>query len=62
LSDPVIVTVVAFVAPTVSVDELPAAIEVGVATMVTVGAATAGVTVTVAAAVALPPGPLAVTV
>ena len=37
-SDPVIVTCVAFVAVTVSMDELPAAIEVGLALMPTIGA------------------------
>jgi hypothetical protein len=49
----VTVTAVAFVAVTVRVDELPDVIEVGFAVIVTVGAA--GVTVTVAAAVAVPP-------
>jgi hypothetical protein len=39
-------TCVAFVAVTVSVDELPCVIEVGLATTVTVGAAATGVTVT----------------
>jgi hypothetical protein len=42
---------VAFVAATVSVEELPAAIEAGLAPMLTVGAA-AAVTITVAVAVA----------
>jgi hypothetical protein len=56
------VTVVALVATTVRVELLPALIVVGFAMTVTVGGTTAGVTVTVAAAVAFPPGPLAVTV
>ena len=47
LFDPVIFDGVALVAATVSVDELPLAIEVGLALMVTVGA-DAAVTVTVA--------------
>jgi len=58
LSVPVIVTLVAFVAETVSVDELPALIEVGLATRVAVAAGGGGVaaaTVTIAVAVALPP-------
>jgi hypothetical protein len=63
-SVPVTVTPVALVAATVNVDELPAAIEVGLAVMLTVGAAggPAGVTVTVAVAVILPPAPVAVAV
>jgi hypothetical protein len=61
LSEPVSVTAVAFVAVTVRVDELPAAIEVGFAVMVTVGAGSA-VTVTVAAPEAFPPVPLALAV
>jgi hypothetical protein len=48
-------------AVTVKVDELPEAIEVGLAMMLTVGAA-AGVTVTVAPAEAFPPAPVAVAV
>jgi hypothetical protein len=59
---PVRVTAVALAATTVSVELLPALIVDGFAARVTVGGTTAGVTVTVAAAVALPPGPLAVTV
>jgi hypothetical protein len=60
-SVPVTVTPVALVAVTVNVDELPEAIEVGLAVMATVGA-TAGVTVTVVPADALPPAPVAVAV
>jgi hypothetical protein len=53
---------VAFTAVTVSVEELPAAIEVGLALICTVGAAFA-VTVTATLAVALcPPEPVAVAV
>jgi hypothetical protein len=60
---PLIVTVVALVAATVNVDEVPELIEAGLATMVTVGTGgAAGVTVTVAVAVALPPAPVAVAV
>ena len=55
---PVMVTWVAFVAVTVKVDELPAPIEAGLATMVIVGVG-AGVIVTVAIAEALPPVPVA---
>jgi hypothetical protein len=66
LSVPVIVTLVAFVAETVSVDELPALIEVGLATRVAVaaggGGGVAAATVTIAVAVALPPVPDAVAV
>jgi hypothetical protein len=63
LSLPVIVTVVAFVAVTVRMDELPAVIEVGLAVIVTVGAwFPVVVTVTVAVAVADPPAPVAVAV
>ena len=58
---PVNVTWVAFVATTVSVDELPDVIEVGFALIVIVGAG-AAVTVTVAVAVALPPTPIAVAI
>jgi hypothetical protein len=47
---------VALLADTVKVDELPAAIELGLAPMVTVGAE---LIVTVAAAEAFPPLPLA---
>ena len=43
-SEPVTVTVVAFVAATVSVDVPPAAIEVGFAVMVTVGVSEPGPT------------------
>ncbi len=53
------VTPVALVAVTVNVDELPEAIEVGFAVMVTVAA---WFTVTVAVAVVLPPVPVAVAV
>jgi hypothetical protein len=50
-------------APTVSVDPLPARIVVGLAVMLTVGAAGAtGVTVTVELADVLPPAPVAVAV
>jgi hypothetical protein len=61
---PVTVTPVALAAATVKVEELPDVIEVGLATMLTVGAdgPDAGVTVTVAVAVALPPAPIAVAV
>jgi hypothetical protein len=54
-----IVTRVAFVAVTDKVEELPEAIEVGLADMLTVGAA---LIVTVVVAVALPPAPVAVAV
>jgi hypothetical protein len=60
-SEPLIATPVAFVAVTVSVDELPAVIDVGFADIVTVGAEVE-VTVTVAVAEATPPAPVAVTV
>jgi hypothetical protein len=53
------VTAVAFVAATVSVDEAPAATEVGFAVMVTDGPVP---TVTVAVAVVFPPAPFAVAV
>jgi hypothetical protein len=57
------VTVVAFVAVTVSVEDLPAVMEPGFATIVTVGApVVAAETVTVAVAVAFPPALIAVTV
>jgi hypothetical protein len=58
------VTVVAFAAATVSVEELPAAIEGGAAEIVTVGAFGAAPTVTVAVAVAgvVPAAPFAVAV
>ena len=56
-SEPVIVTAVALVLATVSVEEPPGAMEEGLALMVTVGAGPA-VTVTVAVAVAEPPGPV----
>jgi hypothetical protein len=62
-SVPVTVTEVAFVAATVSVDELPAGIVLGLAVMLTVGAAApGGVTVTTVVAVVLPPAPVAVAV
>jgi hypothetical protein len=61
LSLPVTVTCVALLAVTVNAAELPTGIEVGLATIVTVGAALA-VTVTVAVAVAVPPAPIAVAV
>ena len=51
----------AFVAVTVKVDELPALIEAGLATMVIVGVG-AGVIVTVAVAEALPAVPVAAAV
>ena len=57
-SEPLIETAVAFVAVTVSNDELPSTTVVGFAEMVTVGAGFAE-TVTVAVAVAVPPGPVA---
>lgn len=60
-SDPVTFTAVAFVADTVKVEEAPAAMEVGLAAMVTVGDADA-VTVTTAVPDALPPVPVAVAV
>ena len=58
---PAIVTVVAFVAVTVKIDDVAAMIEVGLAVMVTTGTGL-GVTVTVAAAVIFPPVPVAVAV
>jgi hypothetical protein len=58
---PVSVTVVALVAVTVKMDELPAVIDVGLAVIVTVGAGL-GVTVTVAVAEVFPPAPVAVAV
>jgi len=61
LSVPLTVTCVALVAVTVSVDELPEAIEAGLAVMVTVGFV-GGTTVTVAVADAVPPVPVAVVV
>jgi hypothetical protein len=61
LSVPVTVTCVALSAVTINVEELPTAIEVGLATMVIVGAAAAA-TVTVALAEAEPPPPVAVAV
>ena len=54
-------TPVAFTAVTVRVDESPAVMDVGLAVMLTVGAGFA-VTVTVAAAEEVPPGPVAVAV
>jgi shikimate 5-dehydrogenase len=54
---------VAFVAVTVRVDELPAVIELGFATMLTVGAGgAAAATVTDVAEEAFPPAPVAVAV
>jgi hypothetical protein len=54
---------VAFVATTVKVDELPETIDVGFARMVTVGAGfEVEVTVTVAVAAAMPPVPIAAAV
>jgi hypothetical protein len=54
---------VALVATTVNVDDFPEAIEVGFATMVTVGAGfVIEVTVTVAVAEAVPPAPVAAAV
>jgi hypothetical protein len=54
---------VAFVATTVNVDEFPETIEVGFATMVTVGTGfVIAVTVTVAGAETFPPAPVAVAV
>jgi hypothetical protein len=52
---------VAFAAITVNVDELPELMDVGVAAMLTVGAAGA-TTVTVAVAEVFPPAPAAVAV
>jgi hypothetical protein len=59
LSVPVTVTVVALLAVTVKMDDEPSTIEVGLAVIVTVGAAA---TVTTAEAVTFPPGPVAVAV
>jgi hypothetical protein len=56
----VTVTVVALLATTLSVDELPEVIDVGLAAILTVGAGL--VTVTVAVAETFPPAPLAVAV
>jgi hypothetical protein len=53
---------VALAAITVNVDEFPKEIEAGLAVMLTVGATTAGTTVTVAPAEAFPPAPVAVAV
>ncbi len=61
-SEPVTVTVVALVADTVNVDEVPAVIEDGLAVMVTVGGVAGTVTVTIAVAVAVPPAPFALAV
>jgi hypothetical protein len=58
-SVPATVTWVAFVAVTVSVDELPELMEVGLAEILTVSAVD---TVTFAVAVAVPPAPVAVAV
>jgi hypothetical protein len=60
-SEPVTVTWVASVAVTVNMDELPGAMAVGSAKIVTVGGGFA-VTVTVAVAVTDPPAPVAVAV
>jgi hypothetical protein len=54
------VTLVAFVAVTVKVEDEPELIEVGFAVMLTVGAE--AFTLTVAVAVAVPPAPVAVAV
>jgi hypothetical protein len=62
LSVPVIVTVVAFVAVTVRIDEAPATIEVGLAVIATVGAPLTPAPVTTAVAVVVPPAPVAVAV
>jgi hypothetical protein len=61
-SDPLTVTPVALVAATVSVEEVPAAIDAGFAVIVTVGAAAAAVTVTVAVPDPVPAAPVAVAV
>jgi hypothetical protein len=61
LSDPLIATAVAFVAVTVRVEELPSITVLGSAEIVTVGAGFRE-TVTVAAALTVPPGPVAVAV
>lgn len=58
---PATVTCVALAAVTVKVEELPAVIDVGLATMLTVGAALA-VTVTVAVADTVVPPPVALAV
>jgi hypothetical protein len=59
----VTVTEVAFVAATVSVEEPPDEIDVGLAAIVTVGAGlVTALTVTVAVEVAVPPAPVAVAV
>jgi hypothetical protein len=55
-------TPAAFVATTVSVEEPPALIDVGLAEIVTVGPLVVVVTVTVAVAVTVPPEPVAVAV
>jgi hypothetical protein len=60
-SVPLTVTWPALAALTIKVDELPDAMEVGFAVMVTVGAA-AGTTVTVAVAEVVPPAPVAAAV
>ena len=57
-SEPLIVTCVAFVAVTVNVEEFPAVMEAGLAAIVTV-APVGWVTVTIAVAEAVPPGPVA---
>jgi copper homeostasis protein CutC len=57
-----ITTWVAFDAVTVSVEELPCVIVAGVAAIVTVGIPTVALTVTLAFALAVPPGPVAVAV
>jgi hypothetical protein len=58
---PATVTEVAFVAVTVKVDEEPAVIDIGLATIFTVGAVAAA-TFIVKVAVVVPPGPVAVAV
>src|ERR1700751_5744747 len=61
-SEPLIVTCVALVAVTVRIDELPAAIDVGFAVIVTAGGGKFAETETVTVAVADPPEPAAVAV
>jgi hypothetical protein len=60
LSLPVIVTVVAFVAATVKVDEEPAGMDVGLALIETVGAGIVTVTVVMAVTVEVTPTAVAV--
>jgi hypothetical protein len=61
-SVPVTVTWVAFAAITINMDEAPEANDVGLAVMLTVGAAAAGITFTVTVAETFPPVPVAVAV